>query len=465
MGAWDKSPTILVVDDNVVSLESLYDILDAQGYKVIKQKDASYALDAVQKYLPDLILLDVMMPVINGFAICSQLQSNSTLKDIPVVFMTAITSASDKIRGFNVGAVDYITKPFNREELLARVSTHIKLRQLNLELTRQKEKLEEIVQERTANLTSALAELQQAHREVQQTQLQLIQSEKMSSIGQLVAGVAHEINNPVGFIAGNLQPIKEYTQDLFTLIALYQECYPNPQAVIQEHIEAIDLDYLREDLPRILNSMKEGTNRIRSISVSLRTFSRADSETKVSFNIHEGIDSTILILKHRLKGNEDCPEIEIIKNYGDLPMLQCFPGQLNQVFMNVIANAIDALEEYYQKLTANNEKILYQAQIKISTELISDFPIFNPSLSSLESKQDISHIPHILIRISDNGPGMSRETQERIFENLFTTKPVGKGTGLGLSIAKQIVEDRHGGELSCVSELGKGTEFFIKLPI
>jgi PAS domain S-box-containing protein len=286
-------------------------------------------------------------------------------------------------------------------------------------------------------------QLEQALQELQTMQLQLVHGEKMSALGNLVAGVAHEINNPIGFIAGNIEPAKDYVKDLFGLINLYQEKFPNPGLDIQDEIDAIDLNYLREDLPKLLESMKLGVHRIRTISNSLRTFSRADQDYKVPFNIHEGIESTILILRHRLKANENRPAIEVVKNYGKVPLLECFAGQLNQVFMNLLANAIDALEEY------NTQR---------SLEAI----LANPNCITIQTCVTESG-QHVLIKIADNGVGMSPEVKERVFDHLFTTKAVGKGTGLGLAIARQIVVEAHGGSLSCTSELGRGTEFVIQI--
>ncbi|MCC5639282.1 trifunctional serine/threonine-protein kinase/ATP-binding protein/sensor histidine kinase [Nostoc sp. CHAB 5844] len=281
---------------------------------------------------------------------------------------------------------------------------------------------------------------------LKQMQLQLVQSGKMSALGNLVAGVGHEINNPVGFIAGNLQPAKDYIQDLLNLIDLYQQHYPNPVEEIQEEIAAINLEYVREDLPKLISSMKEGSDRILKISVSLRNFSRADSDHQIPFNIHEGIDSTILILKHRLKASYTRPAIKIVKNYGNLPLVKCFPGQLNQVFMNLLSNAIDALEE------SNQGRNFFDIEE-------------NPHQITIQTILDVENNSNVLIRIKDNGVGMSDEVQQKIFDHLFTTKPVGKGTGLGLSIARQIVVEKHRGTLACQSELGKGTEFAIAIPI
>ena len=282
-------------------------------------------------------------------------------------------------------------------------------------------------------------------RRLEQTQMQLVQSEKMATMGQLTAGVAHEINNPVSFISGNLKYASSQTQDLISLLEIYQKCYPNPLPEVAEKIEAIEFDYLMEDLPQLINSMKEGTKRIAQISHSMRTFSRSDTVAKVPFNIHEGLESTLLILKHRLKANQKRPEIDVAKQYGNLPEIPCYPGQLNQVFMNLLANAIDALEEENAALTFAESKAR-QNQITIITEFGAD------------NRQAI-------VRIGDNGNGISEEIQVRIFENLFTTKPVGKGTGIGLAISRDIIEQKHGGTLTCISEVGKGTEFAIALPI
>nr|WP_239121197.1 ATP-binding protein [Spirulina major] len=265
----------------------------------------------------------------------------------------------------------------------------------------------------------------------------------MSSLGQLVAGIAHEINNPVGFLKGNIQPAQNYIKDLLGLIDLYQEKMPNPDADIEDEIKEIDLEFIREDLPNIINSMNSGVDRIRNISDGLRIFSRQDRDYKTAFNIHEGIESTILILKHRTKSNEQRPAVEVVKNYGDLPEVQCFPGQLNQVFMNILANAFDAFEEANQGKTFE--------EIKADPNIIT-------ITTSVVDKQ-------VQIQIQDNACGMKRETIERIFEQGFTTKEVGKGTGLGMAIAHQIITEKHGGSIECSSEFGKGTIFTIALSI
>ncbi len=283
----------------------------------------------------------------------------------------------------------------------------------------------------------------QALQDLQQAQLQVVQSEKMSALGNLVAGVAHEMNNPLGFISASLHQAKPTLADIVEHLKLYQKNLPNPGDEIKDHAEDIDLDYSLSDLPKIIDAMVMACDRLRNISTSLRTFSRADKDYKVPFNIHEGIDSTILILKHRLKANEQRPAIEVITDYGNLPQVECFPGQLNQVFMNILANAIDALDEAnaghsFEEIKVNPNRII----IKTSGE--------NESVK---------------ITIADNGKGISEEVKQNIFDHLFTTKGVGKGTGLGLAIAREIVAEKHGGAIKVDSKLGEGTEFAIQLPM
>jgi signal transduction histidine kinase len=279
-------------------------------------------------------------------------------------------------------------------------------------------------------------ELKQALHKLKQTQSQLIQAEKMSSLGQLVAGVAHEINNPVNFIHGNLNYVHDYTQDLLNIVDLYQQHSPIRSPEIAEKTEEIDLDFLAKDLPKILASMKVGTERIREIVLGLRNFSRHDEAELKKVDIHEGIDSTLLLLQHRLKGERTSPNIEIIKDYGNLPKIECYAGPLNQVFMNIINNSIDALSE-----ATGNEK----GQILIRTS--------------------INESDWVVVAIADNGSGMPQEVQQRIFDPFFTTKPVGKGTGLGLSISYQLVVEKHNGQLKCISAPGEGAQFIIEIPV
>ncbi|MEH1886363.1 hybrid sensor histidine kinase/response regulator [Nostoc sp.] len=578
---------ILIVDDVPNNLKVLSDTLANAGFEVAIATSGESALQQLEHTPVSLILLDVMMPGMDGFETCQRIKANAKTRNIPIIFITALSESVNKVTGFELGAIDYITKPFQQGEVLARVRTHLKLNQLsqslearNTELQQLTQQLEQRVSERTQELfasietlkqtqqlmrlvfdtipywvgwkdinsvylgcnqsladmlnlsspdeivgktdydlnfskeecdwflmcdrrvieseqaefhiidrvlradgqqawldtskmplrdvngnvfgilfvTKDITERQQAEEELKQqkqnleqalaelqhTQVQLVQSEKMSALGNLVAGVAHEINNPVGFLGGNIQPALDYIKDIFGLVDLYQQKYPNPDAEIQDEIEAIDLDYIREDLPKLVGSMREGVKRIRDISTSLRTFSRADSDRPVACNIHDGIESTILILKHRLKASESRPEIQVIREYGQLPLVECFAGQLNQVFINILANAIEALEE------SNIDRSFEEIQT-------------NPNWIVISTK--VSDSKQVIISIKDNGLGMSEEIKQKVFDHLFTTKSVGKGTGLGLAIARQIIVEKHGGSITVNSTLGKGTEFVLEFPI
>ncbi|MDZ8029548.1 sensor histidine kinase [Nostoc sp. DedSLP04] len=311
------------------------------------------------------------------------------------------------------------------------------LRESFVALENSNAELEARVEQRTVELKTALSELQR-------TQAQVVQSEKMSSLGQLVAGIAHEINNPVNFIHGNLTYLDEYTENLLQMIYLYQERHSSHDPEIQALAEKIDLEFLVEDLQKMLSSMKMGTERIRNIVLSLRNFSRMDEAEFKTVDIHEGIESTLLILQHRLKDKPDRPAIEVIKDYGNLPQVECYPGQLNQVLMNILVNAIDALDE---------------ADIKRTSQQIQENP------SQITIRTSVVDSQSIEIAIADNAQGMPESVQNRIFDPFFTTKPVGKGTGMGMAISYQIITEKHGGKLLCFSSLGQGTNFIIQVPI
>ncbi len=314
--------------------------------------------------------------------------------------------------------------------------------QAKTEITDRKQ-AEQALRESEARERSKALQLEMALQKLKNTQTHLVQQEKMASLGQMVAGIAHEINNPVSFIYGNLNPANQYASALLHLIALYRQHYPHPHPDIQAEIEAIDLEYISDDLPKLLKSLKVGAERIREIVKSLRTFSRLDEAEKKSVDIHEGIESTLMILQHRLKPNGRLSGIQIVKHYEPLPQVECYAGQLNQVFLNIVANAIDALEERDEKR---------------AREAIA------PAPSTITIRTYLAKDGSIGIAIADNGPGMPETVRKRLFDPFFTTKPVGKGTGLGLSISHSIVVERHGGRLCCTSTLGQGTEFVIEIP-
>lgn len=303
----------------------------------------------------------------------------------------------------------------------------------------EREQAEIALRSREAELRSKTEELEQTLGELKKTQAQLVQTEKMSSLGQLVAGIAHEINNPINFITGNIVHTNRYASDLLNLLSLYDKHYPDPIGEIKQLREDVDINFLVVDFPKLLDSMKVGAERIREIVLSLRNFSRHDQAEIKKVNIHEGIDNTLMILQHRLKATAKA-EIQVVKEYSQLPQIECRAGELNQVFMNIISNAIDALENQPHP------------QITISTELKQN------SLTSTKP-------PSVVIRISDNGLGIPFEAQTQLFDPFFTTKPVGSGTGLGLSICYQIIVERHNGILKCNSQPGLGAEFLIEIPV
>jgi signal transduction histidine kinase len=298
------------------------------------------------------------------------------------------------------------------------------------------------------NLRHTNKQLNQTLGKLKQTQVQLIQSEKMSSLGEMVAGIAHEINNPVNFIYANLDHVNTYVRDLLDLLSLYQLHYPNPHSEIKDKAEVVDTDFLAEDLPNILSSMDAGAERIQNIVLSLRNFSRLDESQKKAVDIHEGIDSTLLILQHRLNATLERSEIKIIKDYGKIPKVECYAAQLNQVFINILSNAIDALEE---KFDSKNQIIHLQSN--------------NHQFPTIRIHTDISPENTILIRIADNGVGIPETIQSKIFDPFFTSKPVGKGKGLGLSIGYQVIVKKHNGHLKYRTRVGKGTEFLIEIPV
>lgn len=415
---------ILVVDDEpdvemLIMLKFRREI--AQGDYVFSF--ASNGADAYEKVKAssdiDVVLTDINMPEMDGLTLLAKLNA---LDYPPKTVMVSAYGDMKNIRAaMNKGAFDFVTKPINSEDLLITLTRSLKATE----------------QER-GNRTR-----------LKQAQLQLVQSEKMSSLGQMLAGVAHEINNPVNYVYGNLKPARDYVEELTELIELYQQHYPRPAPEIQNYIEEVDLDFLQEDLAKLLDSLEMGATRIRELVLSLRNFSRLDDSEKKAVDIHVGIESTLVILNGRLKGTAETSKINVIRDYGTLPLVPCHSSQLNQVIMNIVGNAIDAFEE------CAGEGSTPQAAAPLAGEALS-----KTIKISTEVREGWARIA-----IADNGPGMEQETIDKLFDPFFTTKPMGKGTGLGLAISQQIITEKHGGRLSCQSTPGMGSEFVIALPL
>jgi signal transduction histidine kinase len=409
---------ILIVDDTTENIQFLSSLLSEQGYNVRKAISGKMALTAAKRRVPDLILLDIKMPQMDGYTVCQHLKNDPKTSDVPIIFLSALDEAADKVKAFQVGGVDYITKPFQFEEVLARIQNQLTIQNLQ-------------------------QQLQQTITELKATQAEIIQKEKMASLGQLVAGIAHEINNPITFIYSNIPAVREYINDLLQIIQSYCQEYPHPSESLQELLEETDLDFTISDLPKLIDSMEVGAERIRSTVFSLQNFSQLEASHLKPTDIHKNLDSTLQMLQHRLQPSPaypHLPTIKIIKNYGDLPLVTCYANRLNQVFFYILNNAIDALQAAIARGTAHCQ----QPTIWISTKILDN--------------------DRIQIAIADNGVGMSEETRSHLFDPFFTTKPVGEGSGLGLYASYQIVTNEHGGNLICHSATERGTEFFIQLP-
>jgi two-component system, NtrC family, sensor kinase len=425
--------TIMIVDDTPANVGVLGWYFEENGFRVVVAQDGEEALERAQFVQPDLILLDVMMPGIDGFETCRRLKMMPEIKEIPVIFMTALSDTNEKISGFKAGGVDYVTKPCQIEEVLARVNTHLSLRSMQRKLEVQNRRLRAESEERQRvqqSLNNSYAELKQTHETLETLHQQLLQSEKMASIGQLAAGVAHEINNPIAFVNSNLGTLKEYVDNLWQLIDTYAQVAealqdrPDLLEPVRSMRESLDVDFLRKDLQSLMAESLDGVSRVRRIVQDLKDFSRVGEVERQPFDLHAGIDSTLNIVSHELK-----QRAEVIKEYGTIPTIEGVPAQLNQVFMNLLVNAAQAMDHY--------------GVITIRTGCEGNW---------------------VWAEIADDGPGIKPEHLPRIFEPFFTTKPVGKGTGLGLSLSYGIVS-QHGGRIEVDSTVGEGARFRVWLPI
>ncbi|MEH2167624.1 MAG: response regulator [Nostoc sp.] len=434
---------VLVVDDTPDNLRLLSAMLTAQGFEVRKALNGKMALTACQMVLPDVILLDINMPGMDGYQVCQQLKADDKTSEVPVIFISALDDVVDKVKAFDVGGVDYIAKPFHGAEVVLRIENQINLRLLQVKL-----------QEKNFLLQQALDNLKAS-------QVQQIQNEKMVALGQLVAGLAHEINNPISFIYGNLQYAGQYVEDLVNIIEVYQQEYPKPTPKIQQIAKDVDLNFIIKDLQNLIGAMYRGSDRIREIVLALQHFSRHDEAEMKRVNIHEDIENTLVMLQHRLREAADRPAIVVVKDYGNLPLVTCYASELNQVFMHLLNNAIDAIEEGVRNQFL--EEGMENEEWRMGNQSSTPYSLL--PTPQIRIHTEVTDLNIVKIAIADNGLGIEESLRSRLFDPFFTTKPVGKGSGLGLSISYQIIVQKHRGNISCTSSAGKGAEFAIEIPI
>jgi two-component system NtrC family sensor kinase len=426
--------TVLIIDDTPANVAVLADYLEDQGLRVVVAQDGEEGLERARFVKPDLILLDVMMPGMDGFETCQRLKLNPDLKDIPVIFMTALTDSSKVVNGFAVGGVDYVTKPIQIEEVLARINTHLSMRAMHQQLSEQNLVLRQEVAMRLqteAELQLVSDEQQLLIGKLQQAHDQLLQSEKMASIGQLAAGIAHEINNPIGFVNSNMGAVQGYVDTLFKAIDACEEAIA--QGPDQRQIaarfgqlkQAAEFDYLKDDFAELMKESLEGLKRVKDIVQALKDFSHVGESNWLAADLHRGLDSTLNIVNNEIKY-----KAEVVKKYGELPLVKCLASQLNQVFMNLLVNAAHAIKEF--------------GVITIRTGCTGP--------------------DWVWVEISDTGQGIPADIMKRIFEPFFTTKAIGSGTGLGLSLSYGIIH-KHGGRIEVRSEPDQGCCFTVHLPV
>ncbi|OLP16068.1 hypothetical protein BST81_22840 [Leptolyngbya sp. 'hensonii'] len=444
---------ILIVDDSPNNLKVLCDVLEQTGWEIRVATDGESALQQVAYSQPDLILLDVMMPGMDGLETCRRLKADPALQKIPVMFITALADVRDKAEGYSLGAVDYITKPFDRNDILARIQTQLKIAHLNRQIQAQNAELQQLQQDLEQRVLDRTAQLATTLQELQQRQMSLLDAEKLFAMGALVAGLAYEMDMSLGAITTNLDHTSNYIRPLIALLRLYQTCYPNPDRQISQKQADMNLSDLIMDLPRVVATMTRSSERLTKLVRSIRQFSQPASNLAQPVDLHEGLDGVLLLLAHRLKGKPPYPSIQVVKEYGSLPPIVCYGDAINQVFLNLLVNALDALEDAWDQG--------YWADSPLRSGGREGERKSGPTLTI----QTQIRGNHVLVSIANNGPGMSAEARANLFQPMFTTKPIGKGTGLGLSLSRRIVEEKQGGVLRCLSDPDQGTEFQIELPL
>jgi len=418
---------ILIVDDTINNVKLLSDMLTQAGFSVRKAISGQMALMAIAANKPDLILLDVNMPEMNGYEVCEQLKHDPNTQAIPVIFLSASDITADKVKAFAVGGSDYVTKPFYAEEVIARIQHQLLLSQLRSELTAKNQALEE-----------TLAQLKAA-------QVELIQQQKMLGLSQLMAGMAHEINNPINFIAGNLKPASQYFSEVLALLNLYRQHYPNPGEIIANAIADAELDFITQDFANLIQSMQAGSDRIAKLVQALQTFSHHGEAPIKPTDLHTTFDSIITILKPQLQAQNQRPPITVTCQYGQLPLVTCNPRLISQTLLHILENAIAAIDARWASDSLSSDDRPAPPEIVITTD--------SPSLD------------WVTLSIRDNGIGIPEAIQAQIFDPFFTTKPVGQGNGLGLAISYQTIVTQHQGKITLTSAPGNGVEFTIQLPV
>ncbi len=436
---------VLIVDDNAANLSVLAQTLKGAGCAVRVAVDGESAIQQVAEELPSLILLDIMMPGIDGLETCRRLKENSDTCEVPIIFMTVLDDIQEKVHGLSLGAVDYITKPFNESEVLARVLAHLKTHDLIQTVQEQNHQLKHEI----ALRQETEQQLYKLNSELERVQIELLQKERLSAIAELVTGIASEINNPIGCIAGNIEFVQKYTKSLLDHVDLYEENTPHEEDEIEQHAAQIELDYIKRDLPATVESIKGSSSRISAVSKLIQIFNRHDIQPnkKYEFDIHELLDGALLLLRHRLKTQNNRVAIEVIKTYGDLPKIPCFPGRLSQAFTNILGILIDAFDEHCSlpaDQSVNNFTLAQGSpplQIQIRTTLETSWAI---------------------IRIRGNTSSLWSEHEPETSERPVPQSPVHNNADLELLMARQIVVETHGGELNFISTFN--TEIMLMLP-